>query len=163
MFESWAISYLYPVVHGNQAGTGWAIQILQWRTRTNVFPLFQWSTYSPKMTQALLAGLLRHIHATAVEEPPNFLQKSDPRFKKLHNAITNLYCKLQGQGIGIQTSLWKVTNWFSFCVTFHKIYHWTNQEITRICKLYHAIAMASGCKRTYIRIYDSTYYTCAWH
>ena len=65
---------------------------------------------SPKMTQALLAGLLQHVHSTAVEEPSNFLQKRDPQFKKLHNAITNLYCKLQGQGIGIQTSLWKVTN-----------------------------------------------------
>ena len=65
-------------------------------------PCNQWSPYPPKMTQTLLAGLLRHIRATAVEEPPNFLQKSDPRFRELHNVINNLYRKLQGQGIDIQ-------------------------------------------------------------
>ena len=48
-------------------------------------------------------GLLRHVCATAVQEPPSFLQKSYPRFKELHNVIDNQYCQLQSQRIGIQT------------------------------------------------------------
>ena len=56
--------------------------------------------------QTLLAGLLRHVRTTAAaEEPPNFVQKSDPRFKELHNVIDNVCQKLQGQGIGIHELL----------------------------------------------------------
>ena len=47
----------------------------------------------PKTFQALLAGLLQHVHVT--EEPPHFLHKSKHRFKELHNVITNLYRQLQ--------------------------------------------------------------------
>ena len=51
---------------------------------------------------ALGRVILTHSRNSSGEEPPNFLQKSDPRFKELHNVIDNLYCKLQGQGISIQ-------------------------------------------------------------
>lgn len=40
---------------------------------------------------------------TAAEEPHYLLQKKEPWFKELHNFINNVYRKLQGQGIGIQT------------------------------------------------------------
>ena len=38
----------------------------------------------PETIQVLLSELLRHVRATAAEEPPKSLQKSDPRFKELH-------------------------------------------------------------------------------
>ena len=62
------------------------------------------SPYPPKTIQALLTGLLRHVHTSTGKEPLNFLQKDVLRFKSLHNAIDNVYCNLLGQGIGIQTN-----------------------------------------------------------
>ena len=38
---------------------------------------------SQRASKLSVAGLLRHIRVTVAEEPPNFLQKSDPQFKEL--------------------------------------------------------------------------------
>ena len=55
--------------------------------------------YSPKTLYELLCGLLRHARS---EDPgfPNFLDKSDVRFIKLHNIMDSVFRKLRTDGVG---------------------------------------------------------------
>ena len=61
------------------------------------------SPYPPKSLYSLLTGLMRHIRADATCEVPNFLLKNDTRFKDLHNAMDNVCCHLNHNGIGLTT------------------------------------------------------------
>ena len=54
--------------------------------------------YPPKTLYEILCGLLRHAR---LEDPsfPNFLDKNDARFSKLHNVIDSVFRKLRADGV----------------------------------------------------------------
>ena len=56
--------------------------------------------YPPKTIYQLLTGILRHLRLTQPHNCPNFLDRSDMRFIKLHNAIDNVFKQLRKDGIG---------------------------------------------------------------
>ena len=59
------------------------------------------AVYPPSTLHSLLCGLLRHMRAI---NPgcPNFLDRKDYRFAKLHNTLDSLFNKLHSQGVGRQ-------------------------------------------------------------
>ena len=60
----------------------------------------QGEPYPPKTIYQLLTGILRHLRLTQPHKCPNFLDRSDMRFIKLHNAIDNVFKQLRKDGIG---------------------------------------------------------------
>ena len=92
MTESWAITCLYPVVHGDRAGTGREFSSCNGEQEERTFSLYiRWSPYpprrfrcscqgccdtiarqQPKSLQTFCCqGLLRQVRATAAEERPS--------------------------------------------------------------------------------------------
>jgi hypothetical protein len=57
------------------------------------------SSYPPKTLYQLLCGLLRHSR-NVQENPPNFLDRQDVRFKKLHGTCDCIFRKLHESGVG---------------------------------------------------------------
>ena len=57
------------------------------------------SPYPPKTLYQLLCGLLRHSHGVQ-EDPPNFLDQNDARFKKLHGTCDCVFWGLHENGVG---------------------------------------------------------------
>ena len=55
--------------------------------------------YPPKTLYQLLSGLLRHVRGTN-PNAPNFLDKTNPSFRKLHNVIDNRFKELTKEGVG---------------------------------------------------------------
>ena len=47
-----------------------------------------------------VTGILRHLRLTQPHNCPNFLDRSDLRFIKLHNAIDNVFKQLHKDGVG---------------------------------------------------------------
>ncbi len=58
------------------------------------------SPYPPKTLYQLLCGLLRHSRGVQ-EDPPNFLDRNDVRFKKLHGTCDCVFRGLHESGVGI--------------------------------------------------------------
>ena len=57
------------------------------------------SPYPPKTLYQLLCGLLRHSRGMQ-ENPPNFLDQKDVRFKKLHGTCDCVFQGLHEDGVG---------------------------------------------------------------
>ena len=57
------------------------------------------SPYPPKTLYQLLCGLLRHSRGVQ-EDPPNFLDRKDVRFKKLHGTCDCVFRGLDENGVG---------------------------------------------------------------
>ena len=60
------------------------------------------NSYPPKTLYQLFSGLLRHMR-TVNPNAPNFLDKSNHTFRKLHNVIDNLFKELSKEGVATQT------------------------------------------------------------
>ncbi len=58
--------------------------------------------YPPQTLYKLLTGLLRHMRANHYHTP-NFLDKKNPLFNKLHNVIDNLFKQLRKEGVGSES------------------------------------------------------------
>ena len=56
--------------------------------------------YPPKTIYQLLTGILQYLRLTQPHNCPNFLDRSDMHFIKLHNAIDNVFKQLHKDGIG---------------------------------------------------------------
>ena len=54
--------------------------------------------YPPKTLDNILSGLLRYIRSLPLENPPNFLAKGDPQFRKLLATRDNVYKSLRSAG-----------------------------------------------------------------
>ena len=57
--------------------------------------------YTPKTLYAILTGILRYMKEDD-DANPNFLNKEDGRFKKLHNTIDSVFRKLRASGVGAE-------------------------------------------------------------
>lgn len=58
--------------------------------------------YPPKTLYQLLCGLLRHMRGIN-PNAPNFLDKTNPSYKKLHNVIDNRFKELTKEGVGCES------------------------------------------------------------
>ena len=98
------MTYLYPLsmVIGREADEN--LVLAMEKKKNECFPLYLMKPLFPqddsgalvgavptqshdsnrRASKLSVAGLLRVVRVTAAEEPSNFLQKSDPRFKELH-------------------------------------------------------------------------------
>ena len=57
------------------------------------------TSYPPKTLYQILCGLLRHSREHQ-SDPPNFLDRKDVRFKKLHGTCDSVFHALREQGVG---------------------------------------------------------------
>ena len=57
------------------------------------------SPYPPRTIYQILCGLLRYIRNLQID-PPNFLDRTDTKFKKLHNTCDVIFRSLHDDGIG---------------------------------------------------------------
>jgi len=69
----------------------------------------QSTEYPPKTLYQLLCGLLQYIREKEVD-PVNFLNRKDPRFKKLHATCDVAFRSLHEAGIGTETKSAKVNS-----------------------------------------------------
>ena len=63
--------------------------------------------YPPKTLYQILCGLLRHAREHQ-SNPPNFLDRKDTRFKKLHGTCDSVFHTLREQGVGADKKSAKV-------------------------------------------------------
>lgn len=60
------------------------------------------NAYPPKTLYQLLSGLLRHMRSTN-PNAPNFLDRTNLSFRKLHNVIDNSFKQLTKEGVGCES------------------------------------------------------------
>ena len=58
--------------------------------------------YPPKMLDNILSRELRYIQSLPLENPPNFLAKDDPQFRKLLATRNKVYKSLRSAGVGAE-------------------------------------------------------------
>ena len=65
------------------------------------------TSYLPKTLYQILCGLLRHSKEVQ-KDPPNFLDRKDARFKKLHGTCDVIFCSLHRAGVSAKVNSAKI-------------------------------------------------------
>ena len=87
--------------------------------------------YPSRTLGNILSGFLRYIHSLPLQNPPNFLSKDDPHFKKLLATCENVFRSLCTAGVGVDWDKvgihqalhphWKpqLSSWVTSDITLH--------------------------------------------